>query len=60
MEKVFILNSSPVISLSKAGLNVILEKLTVLIPQDVAVELSYEKYVDNLSTHIKKACFRNI
>lgn len=46
MEKVFILNSSPVISLSKAGLNIILEKLTIMIPQDVAVELSYEKYVD--------------
>lgn len=46
MEQVFILNSSPVISLSKAGLNIILEKLTVLIPQDVAIEVGHEKYAD--------------
>lgn len=46
MEKVFILNSSPIISLSKAGLNIILETLKVLVPQDVAVEVSHEKYAD--------------
>ena len=46
MEKVFVLNSSPIISLSKAGLNFILEKLIIKIPQDVAIELSHEKYVD--------------
>jgi predicted nucleic acid-binding protein len=46
METVFILNSSPIISLSKAGLNTILGKLNILVPQDVALELSHEKYAD--------------
>jgi predicted nucleic acid-binding protein len=46
MDNVFILNSSPIISLSKAGLNEILEKLTIRIPHDVTVELNHEKYTD--------------
>lgn len=47
MEQVFILNSSPIISLSKAGLKKILEKLIVWIPHDVTVELNHEKYTDD-------------
>ncbi len=46
MDRIFILNSSPIISLSKAGLHEILEKLTIRIPHDVAVELNHEKYAD--------------
>lgn len=55
MEQMFILNASPVISLSKAGLMMILEQLPILIPHDVAVEVSHEKYADEarqfLNTH---------
>lgn len=53
MDKVFILNSSPIISLSRAGLNSILETLTIRIPQDVAVELNHEKYADEARQFVK-------
>ncbi len=46
MDKIFILNSSPIISLSKAGLNHILDTLTIRIPHDVVIELNHEKYAD--------------
>jgi hypothetical protein len=55
MDKVCILNSSPIISLSKAGLNDILETLTVRIPHGVVVELRHEKYADEARQFVKAA-----
>jgi predicted nucleic acid-binding protein len=52
MDNCFVLNSSPLISLSKAGLQVVLERLNVIIPQNVANELRSDKYFDEARAFI--------
>lgn len=54
MDNCFVLNSSPLLSLSKAGLSVILEQLNIVIPQHVANELPSDKHFDEASVFIDR------
>ena len=50
----YVINASPIISLSKAGLSNILDSLDFYIPRDVFEEIQNDKYADEAKQFVQK------